>query len=134
MNSLIQRTFCRLLIVSVVCLGLPIMPAHAAMVSTAQTVHASHATAERARLDTILARADVRQQLLAFGVSPAEVKQRVASLTDDEVAGLNARFDQLHPGGGVVGAVIGAAVLIFVILLITDILGLTDVFGFVKHR
>lgn len=135
MKLLIQRICCRLLMVSVLCLGLPAMPAQAAMVSTAEAVGSTHSTSDaRARLNTILARADVQQQLLKFGVSPAEVKQRAAALTDDEVARLNARFDQLAPGGDVVGAVLGAAVVIFVILLITDILGLTDVFSFVKHR
>jgi UPF0716 family protein affecting phage T7 exclusion len=38
-------------------------------------------------------------------------------------------------GGDALGVVVGAAVLIFLILLVTDILGLTDIFPFVKkHR
>ncbi|HXH72418.1 MAG TPA: PA2779 family protein [Mariprofundaceae bacterium] len=133
MKRRIKNSFCQLLIFSIVCLGLPVMPAQAAMVGTAETLHASAATPERAKLDAFLARADVQQQLLQLGVSPAEVKMRVAALTDDEVAKFNAKFDQLHPGGDVVGAVLGAALVIFLVLLLTDILGFTNVFGFVKH-
>jgi len=127
----LKRTCCRLLAISIFCLGLPVLPAQAAMVSTAEALHSS--SQERGRLNALLARTDVQQELLHLGVSPEEVKLRVAALTDDEVADLNQRIDQLHPGGDVVGAVLGTAVLIFVILLITDILGFTNVFGFVNH-
>jgi len=133
MNLTLKRICCRLLVVSILCLGLPAMPAQAAMVSTAEALHGTSSYAERDRLNALLARADVQQEFLRLGVNPSEVKLRVAALTDDEVTDLNNRIDQLHPGGDVVGAVLGAAVLIFVILLITDILGFTNVFGFVKH-
>lgn len=134
MVSHIKRLFCYLLMLSIVCLGAPVMPAQAAMVTTADAQQSATTSADRERLNTLLARADVQQRLLELGVDPAEVKLRVASLTDREVAQLNDRFDQLHPGGDFVGAVIGAAVVIFLVLLITDILGLTDVFSFVKHH
>ena len=51
-----------------------------------------------------------------------------AALSDDEVAQLAARMDSLPAGG----EIIGALVLIFIILLITDILGFTKVFPFTK--
>jgi len=57
-------------------------------------------------------------------------KQRVASMTDEEVRALNQKIDEMPAGSGVVGAV----VLIFLVLLITDIAGLTDVFPFVKKN
>ena len=38
-------------------------------------------------------------------------------------------------GQGAIGVIIGAALIIFLVLLITDIVGITDVFPFVKkHR
>jgi hypothetical protein len=67
-------------------------------------------------------------------VNPEEAKARVDSLTDQEVAEIAARFDQLPAGGNGIGVIVGAAVLIFLVLLITDILGVTDVFPFVKAQ
>jgi hypothetical protein len=59
------------------------------------------------------------------------VKARVAALTDDEVAQLAAKIDSL-PAGADGGGLIGALVLIFIVLLITDILGLTKIFPFTR--
>jgi len=43
-------------------------------------------------------------------------------------------MDHLPAGGDALGVIVGAGLLIFIILLITDILGLTDVFSFVKSK
>jgi hypothetical protein len=64
-----------------------------------------------------------------YGVSPADVKARVAALTDDEAAELAARIDEL-PAGGV--SILGVALIVFLVLLLTDILGYTKVFPFTK--
>jgi hypothetical protein len=47
-----------------------------------------------------------------------------------EIAG---RLDQLPAGQSAVGAVVGAILIIFLVLLITDLLGLTNVFPFVRR-
>jgi hypothetical protein len=133
MLTALKKTCVSLLIVAIFALGLRIPVAHAAMVSTSELAHATAAKANRAGLSAFLDRADVQKQLQALGVDPAQAKARVASLTNREVRTLNAKLAQLPAGGDAIGAVLGAAVLIFVILLITDILGLTDVFGFVNH-
>ena len=65
-------------------------------------------------------------------MNPADVSARIATLSDDEAAQLADRIDTLPAGGDGVGAVIGALVLVFIILLITDILGFTHVFPFTK--
>ena len=101
------------------------LPARAGMLATESLL-------ERERIVTLLERADVRAQLEAFGVSPAEVKARVAALTDAEAAQLVGKLDELPTGGDGVGALIGALLIVFLVLLITDILGLTKVFPFTK--
>ncbi|HEX4596441.1 MAG TPA: PA2779 family protein [Burkholderiaceae bacterium] len=114
--------------------GLP-MPAHAALVSSAQLLQGE--STARDKINAFLARAEVQRQLVARGVEPAEVKARVAALSDDQAQDLAARIDQLPAGGDAgVGDVLGVLLLIFVILLITDILGLTKVFPFTRpiHR
>jgi hypothetical protein len=77
---------------------------------------------------SLLDRADVRAQLQAYGVDAAHVKMRVAAMTDEEAAQLAAQLDSLPTGGSIVGAI----VLVFLVLLITDILGFTKIFPFTR--
>lgn len=100
------------------------LPAQAALLSTESVLGA-----DRERIARILDRAEVQAQLQAYGVNPAEVKARVAALTDAEAAELAARFDEL-PAGGV--SVLGAVLIVFLVLLLTDILGYTKVFPFTR--
>ena len=109
--------------------GLP-LPAHAALVGTQQLLQ--NESAARSHISGFLARADVRRELAARGVDPAEAQARVAALSDDQARDLASRIDQLPAGGDGVGDVLGVLLLIFVILLITDILGLTKVFPFTR--
>jgi hypothetical protein len=113
-----RRTMAALLILS---LALP-LPAQAGMVATESAL-------ERERIATLLERADVRAQLEAYGVAPGEIKARVAALSDAEAAELAARIEEL-PAGGV--GIIGAVLLVFLVLLLTDILGYTKVFPFTR--
>lgn len=103
-------------------------PAHATLISTQQVMAENAPAADRAKLEAALARPDVQAQLEKLGISQADAQSRVASLTDAEVLALNERIDQLPAGAGIVGAL----VLIFVILLVTDILGFTKVYPFTK--
>ena len=80
----------------------------------------------------ILERADVQQQLQAHGVTLEQAKARVAALSDAEAAQLMAQIDSLPAGGDGVGALISALLIVFLVLLLTDILGLTKVFPFTK--
>jgi hypothetical protein len=111
----------------------PIDAAHAALITTEQTVEAGAAQGDRQRVSVFLARDDVRAQMVALGVDPTEAAERVAGLSDAEVRQIAGQLDRLPAGQSAVGAVIGAALLIFLILLITDLLGLTDVFPFVRR-
>jgi hypothetical protein len=74
----------------------------------------------------------VRQALESKGLSVAEVEQRVNALSDAEINRIADRMNDLPAGGGFFGILIGAAVFVFIILLITDMAGATDVFPFVK--
>jgi hypothetical protein len=105
----------------ILALAIP-LPVRAGLVSTESLL-------ERERIGAALERADVQAQLQALGVSPGEVKARVAALTDAEAAELAARIDEL-PAGGV--SIIGAILIVFLVLLLTDILGYTKVFPFTR--
>ncbi|PJA77105.1 MAG: hypothetical protein CO150_02090 [Nitrospirae bacterium CG_4_9_14_3_um_filter_53_35] len=67
------------------------------------------------------------------GVRPEEARARINSLTDTEVNRISGMMDRLPAGGDAVGALIGAALFVFIVLLITDLLGLTRVYSFVNH-
>jgi uncharacterized protein DUF6627 len=112
----------------------PIDAARAALVTTEQALEPAAALDARARVDAFLARDDVRRQMAALGVDPLEAASRVASLSDAEVRKIAGQLDRLPAGQSAVAAVIGAVVLIFLVLLVTDLLGLTSVFPFVRHR
>jgi hypothetical protein len=105
--------------------AMPTGMAQAALVSTGSVVQKTEAAAARQKVTA------VRQALKAWGIAPEEAAARVQTMSDAEVQRLAARVDNLPAGGDAVGAIIGAAVLIFIILLITDIVGVTDVFPFV---
>lgn len=85
--------------------------------------------AQRQRVETFLQRTDVQDKLASLGVDPAQAQARVAAMTDQEVATLNQHLDSLPAGGD---SIIGALLLIFLVLLFTDIMGFTNVFPFVK--
>ena len=120
MPRLFKRLLSSLLIVCLAGLGLP---AHAGMLPT------DAANPARARVLTVLERSDVQAQLRANGVNPGDVKARVAAMTDDEVAQLAGQIESLPAGGT---DVLGFILVVFVILLITDILGFTHIFPFTK--
>lgn len=105
----------------VLTLALP-LPAQAALV-------ASDAALDHQRIASLLERAEVQAQLRAYGVDPAEAGARAAALTDAEAAQLVSNMDRL-PAGGI--GIVGAIVLVFLVLLVTDILGYTKVFPFTK--
>lgn len=114
--------------------SLPLQSAYASMVSTSSVIHAEQLQQQREKVAAFLQRADVRQQLEKYGVAAADARARVDSLSDEEVGMLAARIDQVPAGGDAVGAVVSAFVIVFLVLLVTDIVGLTDVFPFVKAQ
>ena len=92
------------------------------------TEQAAAAQPGRALLEQSLSRADVIAALQARGVSIDAARDRVAALTDAEAAQVAAQIDQAPAGGDVLGVL----VTIFVILLVTDIIGWTKVFPFTR--
>lgn len=102
----------------------------AAIIGTEQIAAAGAADQNRAKLTAALERPDVITQLEKMGVDKAEAQARVAALTDEEAASLAERLDSLPAGGDVLGVLL----FLFVLLLVTDILGLTKVFPFTRSR
>jgi len=108
-------------------LGGQLTPAYASMVSTETVVQQAQRSVDRAQLLQMLDREDVQKQLEAMGVDRTAAKQRVASMTDEEISQLNARIADMPAGGDALGVVL----FIFVVFVITDLLGATDIFPFI---
>jgi hypothetical protein len=122
------------LIFSFLMLDFSVRTANAKMVDTETMMRATQQKDGRDRIIAFLERKEVQQAMAQHNVSIDEAKKRVAALTDAEVMQINQTMDRLPAGGDGVGVVVGAAVFIFVVLLITDLLGLTHVFSFVNRR
>ena len=111
-------------------------PVQAAVISTQDIAAAQSAvngvvdaSAARAQIDATLARADLQVALQQRGVDIEQVRARVAGLTDAEAQQLAQQIDQAPAGAA---DILGTLVFIFVLLLVTDILGLTKVFPFTR--
>ena len=115
-------------------IAIPYQPLLAAMVPTEATIYQFKAQDARNHLKTLISRNDIKNALISQGIDPDEAKARVDSLSDSEVIEVADKIEQLPAGAGVFGAIIGAALIVFLVLLLTDILGYTDVFPFVKSQ
>lgn len=115
------------LIVCITAAGFP-MTAQASIIATSEITSAGVAASSRETVNTFLARDDVRQAMQAQGVSPLSAAERVNAMSDMEVAQLAGRINQAPAGGDVLGILFT----VFIVLLVTDIMGLTKVFPFTR--
>jgi hypothetical protein len=88
MNSTFARITCRILVATMIALP---WQAQAGMIGTDVAVS-----------KTVVDRAELVSRLQALGISPQAAQERVAALTDAEIAGLAGRVDAL-PAGGIAG-------------------------------
>jgi len=119
------------LVILMLTLSLPYQSALAALIGTEEMMGSQKAVEARAYITSMLAREDIQKALVARGIDPVEAQARVGTLTDQEAIEFAGTMEQL-PAGGVIGYIVGLAVLVFLVLLVTDILGYTDIFPFVK--
>jgi hypothetical protein len=110
----------------------PYQAAVAALIPTEVASDSAKVALARENIENFMARQDSQNLLIAKGISPEEAKARIDSLTDAEVLMVSQHIESMPAGGNAVGVIVGAILLVFIILLITDLLGLTNVFPFVK--
>ena len=134
MHSLIKKrkTIAIPVIIALSILSIISAPARAAMIDTGEILKQNQHDLSRNRIKMLLDRSEVQKLFATWGVSSKEAKERIDSLTDKEIENIASKIDQLPAGGDAVGTIVGAALIVFIILLVTDILGLTDVFPFIR--
>jgi hypothetical protein len=131
----ILRSVAGIVIISFGMSSVFIVPCHAGMVDTADILQTQDHVSARQKVTAYLDRKDVAQQLEDWGVSAVQAKARVDAMTDQEVITLADNINTM-PAGGVdaVTIILAVSVISFVTLIVTDILGVTDVFTFIKKR
>ena len=112
----------------------PYQSAMAAMIETEAVVDSERAHNAREYLKTFLAREDVKSALVLQGIDPQEAQKRIDSMTEAEARLVADQMDQMPAGGGFFSTLLIVVFLVFVILLVTDITGYTDIFPFVKSK
>lgn len=96
---------------------------YAGMIGTQTLIETQQGDDPRARVEEFIARDNVRDQIVALGADPEEVRDRLAALTGDELRLLEQNLDTM-PAGGIL-AVIG---IVFVVLIILELTGVIDIF------
>ena len=98
--------------------------AHAGMVDSAAVMQMEQRTASIAQIEQLLERDRLASQMESMGVDATDVIERLDQLTDEELLLMQDRLEALPAGAGVL-EVIGV---IFVVLLILELVGVTNIF------
>jgi hypothetical protein len=104
-----KSVLCRLLIALMI--WTPYSMAQAGIIGTDQLAPSTESQ-ERAALANMLGRADIASQLQLLGIDPAQAKDRVQAMSDEEVSTLTHRLNAL-PAGAMSD---GAALLLIIII------------------
>lgn len=121
------------LVILMLLVTVPYQSVLAAMIETEATLDITAKGQEaRNQIKSILAREDAQAILRAQGIDPLEALARVDSLTDAEARQISDEIEELPAGGNFLLTFLLVVGLIVVILIITDAMGYTDVFTFVR--
>lgn len=129
-GTLFMKTFNRTLalVLSFLLLCVSTGQVWAAIVSNGQVIHQIQQANDKAALLQTIWRVDVQQQLLSMGVTTADIESRVNQMTQEEIAQLSQKINELPAGGDGLGFIF----LIFLVFVVTDVIGATDIFPFIK--
>ena len=103
------------------------LPSQAAMIGTAE-INRSIAGIDVDAQTLQQERLWIQQQLISNGVNKTDSVIRVSQLSDAQVRQVRHKFDEMPAGAGAFGVAVGVGI----VLLVTDLIGLTDIFPFVR--
>ena len=106
----------------------------AALIGTETVLDSIHDQEARDQLKQFLTREDVQAALIAHGIDPMEAKRRINALSDEEVIRIADQIDQLPTAGGAAETLLVIILALFLVLVILDLAGVTDVFPFIKSQ
>lgn len=117
------RTVAVLVAANLLSLGF-VQSAGAGVIGTEAALQMEERAERIERIHSVLARDNVQEQLVRFGVDPADAERRVAQLSDGELLELEQRMNDLPAGAGAL-EVLG---IVLLVLLVLELVGVTDVF------
>ncbi len=129
---LMAKPVCVFLTILMLLISFPHHSVFAAMIDTETFLEVNRGQKARSYVNRMMVQTEVGEALIAQGIDPLEAKARLDSLSDAEVIRLAEQIEHLPAGGNALGVLVGAALIVFIVLLITDILGYTNVFPFVS--
>lgn len=98
--------------------------ASAAMIGTQAAIQSEQRTELVADVKAQMSRDEVRSRFIELGVSPDAVESRLDQLTNEELVEISSRLDEMPAGSGIAGT-LG---IVLVVLLVLELLGITNVF------
>jgi hypothetical protein len=126
MMQLLQRPLA--LILSMLLIIMPMAPLQAAIIGNETIINQAPSALTRDNMQALLGQESARQQMQVWGVSPELITARIKRLTDAELARINQEADTLKAGGT---NVLGVLLIIFIVFVITDVIGATNIFPFI---
>ena len=121
---------CIFMAVLMLIVSIPCQSVLAALIDTETVLDSVQGKEARDQLKQFLARENVQAALTARGIDPMEAKARIDALSDDEVIRIADQIDQFPAGGGTVEVLLVIILALFIVLVILDLTGVTDVFPF----
>ena len=106
----------------------PITSSFAGIIHSQEAINSVIASNDRENVMNLLSRDEIRQEMMSLGVSPEDALRRVNSLTDDEISTLNQHLTDKMAGQDI----LTIGFFVFVVFVITDVIGATDLFPFIK--
>ena len=101
--------------------------ASAGVYSSEQAISSQQYQYNKQQVLNLVDSTQVQQKLMNLGVSPADAKARIASMTNQELVDFNQHMNEM-PAGGIVGTI----VTVLVVVAVLDLMGLTDVYPFIR--
>ncbi len=128
-----RRYLSMVLVAAIFSLSTQSVQAKVQLLPTMDVMEEASIVKERTDLMTFMKTEKVQKEMVKHGVDPQEALKRVASLSNEEVRSLSTQISKAQAGGDFgVGSIVGAVLFVFIVLLITDILGFTKVFPFTR--
>lgn len=117
------------LILSMLLIIMPMAPVQAAMVGNGTIINQVPSVLTRDNVQELLGKESARQQMQAWGISPELITARINHLTDAELVRINHEAGTLKAGGG--ADILGVLLIIFIVFVVTDVIGATNIFPFI---
>ena len=112
----------------------PVQSVTAAMINTETIMVSARGREAREYLHQLISRKDIQAAIVAQGIDADEAWARINSLSDDEIIRIADQIDQLPAGGGLAEFLLIIILVGFIVLVILDLTGVTDVFTFIKSQ